>query len=284
MSSEESWEQPPIPKFDEIIETPDDSKGPLTFGVELEFLVPIIENNSWSDPHPQDGRDAFRHDCEADVHWLDLDHEWLNENFHDSIRRALEKTCDICFRLSIEDIFHEPHDNVPFYDVCRLTEDATVKFEARHFTDHKAYEWRGMEVTTDVMRCDDATFYRQRIKDVCRSIRSVRVHLNETCGVHVHVGHGDESFSLVTMKKFSTLIFLVDELLLDLHHPSRRHNEHCKLLKYSSFVHKLTLEELMADGRVYLSSAQREEKNKFVPARFALKAPQQTLQVSSHKI
>ncbi|KAI1763409.1 putative amidoligase enzyme-domain-containing protein [Hypoxylon sp. FL1150] len=280
-SADDSSEEPIIPKFDGIIETPNDGEGPLTFGLELEFLVPVLVNNAWSDPHPQDGRIAFRHDCDPGVPWLDLDHQTLNDSFQKQTRHALEKACGLAFRLAKEDIWHQPHGNVPHYNVCRLSSDATVKFEGRHFTNYRPYEWDGMEVTTEVLDCDDdPAFYQQRIIEVCRSIRSMRVHLNETCGVHVHVGHGDESFSLVTMKKFATLIFLADEQLLQLHHPSRRNNHHCQVLSNSSFIHKLTIEGLLADGRAKISSVPRQEMNTFIPARHDFRHMRQILQAT----
>lgn len=270
-------------KFDQIIETPDDSQGPLTFGIELEFLVPVIRNVYWDDPHPQDGRPAFRYNTQASL-YFDSDPYQLTCDLDDKIRDVLEKACDVRFRLGREEIWHAPHDNLPLYDACRLVGDETLAFRTGRFSNHEAYEWVGKEVTSDVLSCDDPEFYTKRIRDICRAIRAMRVHLNSTCGVHVHVGHGDESFSLVTMKKFSTLILLVDELLLDLHHPSRTKNGHCAPLESWSYVQSRDIEGLLDDNRVLLTPGERQQMNEFVPTRFNFTQPRRILQVSSWRI
>ncbi|KAI1777357.1 putative amidoligase enzyme-domain-containing protein [Hypoxylon cercidicola] len=269
--------QPAISKFDQIIETPDDRNGPLTFGIELEFLVPVMEGHFWADPHPQDGRPLFRYHCESNV-YADSDSQKLIRDVDDQIRDALEKACDIRFRHERDDILHEPHDNVPHYDAWRLVKDDTVEFKAGSFGGQKAYAWLGKEITSDVMRCDDLTFYTKRIRDICRAIRTTRVHLNDTCGVHIHVGHGDESFSLITMKKFSTLILLVDELLLNLHHPSRHNNSYCEALDRLSFVKLRSMKSFLEVERIRLCKAQSQQMNEFIPTCLSTVQTKRTMQ------
>ncbi|KAI2628573.1 hypothetical protein GGR54DRAFT_636290 [Hypoxylon sp. NC1633] len=234
----------PVSKWDKIIESPDDSRGPLTFGIELEFLVPFIKKGE-EDPHPKEERPPFR--CS----FVEFDRQILD---------VIEPFSHIRFRSQLKDLYHPPHNNVVRYDSWRLVKDASVKYVGPKFE----YLWAGREVTSDVMRSDDPVWYVKRITDVCRAIRETRVHLNRTTSVHVHVGRGDESFSLLTMKKFATLIFYVDEMLLKLHHPWRQKSSHCRLIALTSRLGKKTMKELMEGGDP-LDSAQAGQMDEFVP-------------------
>ncbi|OTA61533.1 hypothetical protein K449DRAFT_434616 [Hypoxylon sp. EC38] len=235
-----------VSKYDEIIESPDDSSGPLTFGIELEFLFPLLRDGA-SDPDPTEKRPLH-----SFVGYDDTDRQLID---------VLEKACDIRFRLSKQDVFHEPHSNVVIYDKWRLTNDNSVRFRK---LGPREYIWTGREITSEVMRADDPAVYVKRITDVCHAIRQARVHLNQSTSVHVHVGRGEESFSLLTMKKFTTLILLVDDMLMKLHHPCRQECFHCRLLSESSALASLGHRELM-EGSNGLNESQSKQMLQFVP-------------------
>lgn len=209
---------PPISKYDEIIESPDDGSGPLTFGIELEFLVPYLRKGV-DDPDPYDKRPPIRYQRRDD----------LAPQFLEVLRASAP---EIPFRYVIQEAGAED-DGPPNYDEWRFLRDSSVRFARKTEID---YYWSGREITSVVMRADDPDFYTKSITSVCRAIRSTRVHLNASTSVHVHVGRGEEAFSLVTMKKFASLVWLVDEMLLKLHHPSRHENRHCGLIKTSSIL------------------------------------------------
>ncbi|KAI1410495.1 putative amidoligase enzyme-domain-containing protein [Hypoxylon sp. FL1857] len=242
----EFTDMPPVSKYDEIIESPDDSSGPLTFGIELEFLLPLLKKGA-SDPNPDEKRPP---------------HIFVGyENIDRQILDTLEGACDIPFRLSSHDIFREPHDNVVLYDKWRLTNDNSVRFRKVRLEE---YLWIGKEITSEVMRADEPAVYVKRITDVCHAILQARVHLNETTSVHVHVGRGEESFSLLTMKKFASLIFLVDEMLMKLHHPCRKDSFHCGPFSQTSVLGTLGAPELMEGSRQF-NEAQKQQIHQFVP-------------------
>ncbi|KAI1141683.1 putative amidoligase enzyme-domain-containing protein [Hypoxylon sp. FL0543] len=248
----------PVSKYDEIIESPDDSSGPLTFGIELEFLFPVLRKDC-NDPHPSDNRQVHRF----------IGYDEISLQFV----AILERACDIRFRLAKDDVFREPHGNVVLYDKWRLTNDNSVRFRKRS---PEEYIWNGREITSVIMRADDPAVYVKRITDVCHAIRQARVHLNQSTSVHVHVGRGEESFSLLTMKKASTLIWLVDEMLMQLHHPCRRESTHCRPLSNFSALGALTPREVIEGGNL-LSESQAEQMQQFVPTTFPSK---KTLQAS----
>ncbi|KAL7622171.1 hypothetical protein AAE478_007674 [Parahypoxylon ruwenzoriense] len=239
------------PKYDDIIEAEDDSDGTLTFGIELEFLIPAVKFGA-DDPHPFEERPVFK--CE--------DEGLSIEQSNPQILSFLQKQVPhIPFRLAFDDTYYYPHD-IPRYDRWRLIKDASVVFKGCNSP--RTYAWLGRELTSEVMKSDDPTFYTRRITDICRAIRSLRVHLNETTSVHVHVGRGEESFTLLTLKKFATLVFLADTMLLGLHHPSRRDSMHCRLLKDSSSVGRKTLDYLL-EANNPLTKAQAQQMSSFVP-------------------
>ncbi|KAI1504789.1 hypothetical protein F5X99DRAFT_416473 [Biscogniauxia marginata] len=209
-----------ISKFDEIIEAKDDSQGCLTFGFELEFLLASVKGDA-QDPDPDETRALLRisnpYDCDEEV-----------ENFIISILRQID---GLPVRSERDDDFHPPHDNVPIYDAWRITHDRSLKKTGRN--SHDPYKWQGRELSSVVMSSDDLTYPKQ-IEDVCRALRQARIHLNETTSVHVHVGRGDEPFSLLTIKKFATLYWLTEEKLLALHHPCRQQSQYSYLLTQMS--------------------------------------------------
>ncbi|KAI2468664.1 putative amidoligase enzyme-domain-containing protein [Annulohypoxylon bovei var. microspora] len=249
----------PITKYSEIIASPDDSNGNLTFGIELEFLVPSLKKEA-SDPYPLETRPLF---------------QWTNYSAHDTaVLEALEKACGFRFRLDHNDVFRLPYNSIIRYDMWRLTRDSSVKFGN---IDPKEYIWTGREVTSEVMRSDEPRVYTEKITDVCRGIRQLRVHLNKTTSVHVHVGLGDEPFSLITMKKAIGLILLVDDMLMGLHHPGRRESYHCRLVSQCS---KLALwePESSLEAESFLEDALEQGMDEFVPR---IHLTEQTLQATT---
>ncbi|KAI1100621.1 hypothetical protein F4804DRAFT_348335 [Jackrogersella minutella] len=228
-----------ISKYDAIIESPDDSQGALTFGIELEFLMPLLAFRA-ADPHPLEKRPVF-----------------LRGNYYDMCQQTvdiLETFSGVAFRTEIQDSYY---NNIINYDKWRLTDDRSVGFQK---LSPKQYYWIGREITSEVMESDNPALYIKKITDVCRAIRQLRVNINDTTAVHVHVGLGDEPFSLLTMKKSAALILLVDEMLIGLHHPHRRDNLYCALLSMSS---KISMMELDADHP--LNETQAQEMAEFIP-------------------
>lgn len=143
--------------------------------------------------------------------------------------KSLRKIPDFAVAGEEGDEYIEPHDNVLKYDHWRLIQDSSVQiatklgYPASRFP---AYHWDGKEITSEVLSSTDPDRVR-KLTEVCRVMRSHRVHLNENTSVHVHVGRGDGGFTLLTVKKVITFLWFADLKLFDLHHPSRRKNLYC---------------------------------------------------------
>ncbi|KAH8666792.1 hypothetical protein BX600DRAFT_436173 [Xylariales sp. PMI_506] len=193
---------------------------PLTIGIELEFLVPVLESGQ-EDPFPQDPRPLFRQDSSPP------------EEYRNALKKfvlsPLQATEGFVIRDSADDKYVPPEYEIPRYDVWRLVEDRSVKLKCPKSKEEQAFIWEGKEITSEVMAADDPS-YRDKIYAICRGIRSARVHLNHTAGLHVHVGCGDWGFYLLELQKFASLLWLVDARLLALHHPCRRKSKFCRPL------------------------------------------------------
>ncbi|ETS77884.1 hypothetical protein PFICI_09946 [Pestalotiopsis fici W106-1] len=241
--------------LDGMIITEDDREGPLTFGIEMEFLMPMLHQKD-EDPDPHDPRPIFRAHNDDDVHFPEKIDAFLMDHLGSLAGDG------ITLRDEANDEFIEPHDNVVKYDAWRIIMDSSVKAGAE--AKYKAYVWAGKEITSEVLRTTDPDAY-YKIMVLCRAMRNIRVHLNDSCGLHVHIGRGDDGLSLKTMKKFSVLAWISDAILLDLQHPSRWDNSYCK---------KMSLYARLSDGHVTrgqgdlearLDNAQREDALRHIP-------------------
>ncbi|KAK7943655.1 uncharacterized protein PG986_012768 [Apiospora aurea] len=218
--------------LDDPIMALEDHQGDLTFGVEIEFLTPVIETIE-DDPHPAESREVLRvSKCDSN------NYEWIAE-LSRFLLSSLQEIPDLAVEGEDGDEYVAPHDNVLKYDHWRLIGDSSVQIctkpgsPASRFP---AYHWDGKEVTSEVLSSTDPDRFR-KVTEVCRAIRSHRVHLNESTSIHVHVGRGDDGFTLTTIKKIITFLWFADIKLFDLHHPSRLKNLHCRpISEYSKLT------------------------------------------------
>jgi hypothetical protein len=220
------------PKIDEMIEDKKDWEGDLTCGVELEFLVPSLDDTRKLDPDRLEITDQhlIRSSC-REQHYISL-----------SVRDQLLNTLvtqlpDIPFRHMDDDECYPPHDNVVIYNAWRLGQDNSImKNYNPNVIVTGPYDWTGCEITSPVL---SDYKYASKIEDVCKVLKTIRIHLNHSTSVHVHVGRGDQPFSLLTLKKFASLYWLTEDAVLEIHHPSRRSNAHCfRLNRYSRLATK----------------------------------------------
>ncbi|KAI0425970.1 putative amidoligase enzyme-domain-containing protein [Xylaria sp. FL1042] len=216
-----------ITKFNAMIEAEDDSTETLTCGVELEFLVASIHRKA-QDPDP-DITDKLLYKTERNEPELTVEKE-----VRAMLLRTLQQLEGVPFRNMGSDRNYQP---ATIYNHWRLGSDVTVmKFYDDYIADSSTggpYTWTNCELVSPVM---DSHNYATKIGDVCRVLNTVRIHLNDSTGLHVHVGRGNEPFSLLTLKKFVTLYWLTEEAIIKLHHPSRWRHLHCPLLTKSSVL------------------------------------------------
>ncbi|KAI1118233.1 putative amidoligase enzyme-domain-containing protein [Nemania sp. NC0429] len=247
-----------IPKIDEMIEAADDSGGGLTCGVEIEFLVPSV-HLSTPDPDPDiEDQHLYRTDA--------VNAGSVKKEIFEKLLKTLTELCGERFRSMDDDKFLPPHRNVVDYSCWRLGRDITV---AKGIDDtdpwaritERPYQWTDCELTSPVM---DVVDYEKEVEKICRALKTIRIHLNRSTAVHVHVGRGDQPFSLLTVMKFATLYWFTEKAIMALHHPSRRENSHCFLLTEFSDLAKRTQDEFDLD-EPYLDDEGLELMDRHVP-------------------
>ncbi|RYP80269.1 hypothetical protein DL770_006297 [Monosporascus sp. CRB-9-2] len=247
-------------KYDDIIAAADDTSGGLTVGFELEVLFPALRRGV-ADPHPFKHGAIYkegswdkvipRHEFEPPDDFEAKFDRWLL----DHLQREMPDGDG--FRTENDDVYYPPHDNVPRYDTWRLTKDGSLSYDSGNpsrGSSRLGYAWMSREITSEVLSSETdgnanySTTYAAKITSICGALRRARVHLNETTSVHVHVGRGDDAFSLRAIKKFAALLWLTDARLLALQHPAHRENEHCRPVTVESVLAAKSLEELRREN------------------------------------
>lgn len=192
----------------------DDSPGRLTFGVEIEFLCPVVPPGA-HDPH------AYQDDRR-------VAHEYPGREEGELVLSALKRAPSISIRP--KDILHDGLT----YDTWLFHFDDSLHLD-RSDPLGTSYAVDGCEVISEVL-LDGEEGNKAKIRAVCAAIRSERVLLNNSTSVHVHVGRGILGFSLLTIKKLTSLLWLIDEPLMCLQHPSRSESEYCRKITKHSYL------------------------------------------------
>ncbi|KAI1366900.1 putative amidoligase enzyme-domain-containing protein [Xylaria arbuscula] len=206
-----------------------DSDGILTCGVEFKFLLPSV-------------------DCEAE----DPDPDVTNQVLYRSDRNDLESVDQqhpdgIPSRLVddyVDDFWSTTYHGVA-HDSWRIGPDRQIDETKTDYNGSEGpYHWTTCELVSPVM---SSCHYARQIDNVCQVLKTVRINLNETTSVQVHVGRGDKEFSLKTVQKFATLYWLTEKAIMELHHPDRSKNIHCMPLTQHSVLAGKSLAVLSAD-------------------------------------
>ncbi|KAI1179300.1 hypothetical protein F4777DRAFT_574999 [Nemania sp. FL0916] len=131
------------------------------------------------------------------------------------------------------------------YKAWSCTEDVTVKNSISDHTDYRipdgsfgdiqgilpphVYKWFGAEIRSPVLDYDDPQTHAT-LRTVCKSLRDVfRIHkptMDISTGVHVHIGQ-QAGWTLLHLKKFSTLWYLIEPSMFKLHRKDREMSAWC---------------------------------------------------------
>ncbi|KAI6085490.1 hypothetical protein F4821DRAFT_279282 [Hypoxylon rubiginosum] len=205
-------------------ETPGRQRPPLTFGVELEFLVPYL------------------YEGEPDVHRdivglpppirlpRGLTGNQTDEAIHGAIRDLFR---DNKIPVDLQPIPYKSdfeRDALHRNSVWIVTNDLTI--EEHSESDSK---FVGVEINGPV-ELDEPEAFRviNHVREVL--LRNVRVRVNPSCGLHVHVGTGSERFTPSSLRRICSLVWAAEHLLVKLNHPSRTINDTCKPRRYYSNI------------------------------------------------
>ncbi len=201
----------------------------FTFGVEFEFSLASLANNV-EDPLPSDTRQArgLRPPYEKwDIH--------RTRNFEDWDRKVKKTVAEKLRDAGLPTITtFDPAENDidSFYPWAHghwvIKTDSTIRSPAED-----EHDWWKIEVNSPPY-----IFSRESLGAVlvaCRVLTSsFRTNVNESCGLHVHVGNGDDNFDLDTIRNLMAFLWCF-EPAIDMLHPACRFNGiWCRSIRASS--------------------------------------------------
>lgn len=200
----------------------------LTFGVEFEFALAIVADRSR--PHPElEGETRvlriepiaedikFTNDCFTVTHITIQDH----------ISRALTSAGYPC---------ESSRKAKKGYGKWEVKQDGSIREPACEFN----YTWFEVELVSPAMWfCEESI---QAVMNVCQIVTSTYlVHVNETCGFHVHVGIGNENlgkFKFSTLRNLYALLWAFEPQLDTLHPSHRQEGWFCQSLRRKTYKDK----------------------------------------------
>ncbi|KAI2640796.1 putative amidoligase enzyme-domain-containing protein [Hypomontagnella submonticulosa] len=186
----------------------------LTFGVEFEFLVAYLVHTK---PDPLESVEDLPPVNRTPVDMFELaptliykqlvslleDHS-INSNTEESGIEVSE--------------FKNKYDEAAFgeYTQWRVKWDASIQED-----DRETFDYVGIELVTPVLLDTPVSF---ETIDYVRELimKTFRVRVNPSCGLHVHVGNRTERFPLESAKRIASLVWATEHLLVTLNSPDRQ--------------------------------------------------------------
>ncbi|KAI0391980.1 putative amidoligase enzyme-domain-containing protein [Xylariaceae sp. FL0594] len=193
----------------------------LSFGVEIEFLVAVLRAGM-SDPHEDvEGLPPV-------IRLTEQDRDLYPEEVRDMAQQKVRDVIEECFSgLPTTSFIREVGEDDEYRFWC-VDDDVSVRKEGDDY-----YMYCGMEVNSPAEYATPPAF-----EALCLAIATVtskfRCLVNETCGLHVHVGLGRERLALNHIRRVAALSYAAEPLLFSLHEPARVRNTYSLPLRLSS--------------------------------------------------
>ena len=210
------------------------SSSQLTFGVEIEMALAIIIDPAGQDPDPQDPRIA-RFNAIPDDHSGSADRP--QRPTQTTVRRHVTNTLlqagyPIAANLEIKNDI----------GVWELVSDASIRgpkgadtLIGFPFTPQN----RGSYIYCQLELRSPAYYFTpealDNIRNVCTLLTSkYRININESTGLHVHVGDGMHGFKFKTLQKLILFLWSFEPQLNSLHPPHRIGHYYCRSIRQES--------------------------------------------------
>ncbi|KAI1099992.1 putative amidoligase enzyme-domain-containing protein [Jackrogersella minutella] len=179
--------------------------GARSFGVEFEVIVPWVWDDE-KDPHEE-----FADKLSPILRVPSS----LKETLADE-RQSMMGNIRIYIYSQFVEAFRA--HGLPVFDVETAWE---IKPDVSLSAPRRDFKWVDMEIISPAERASPEAF--QAIRHAMSLLTSTyRMIVNNTCGLHVHVGDGPELMPLQHVKRVIGLIWAADPLLSRLHPPHRR--------------------------------------------------------------
>ncbi|TGO40963.1 hypothetical protein BHYA_0028g00040 [Botrytis hyacinthi] len=189
-----------------------EAESRLTFGVELEFLLATVPKDG-ENPHPSDPR-------EVDPRIL-ADENSINYD----IERKLEEV-SIPATVRQSDYGNSKEVAAATATNWILKTDITVGpgVQSPSIGNHCQY---GMEITSPPYYYDAAT--RKTVETVVKMLRNnYLVRVNESTGLHVHIGNGYHGFKWPILRNFMAIAWTYERQIFLMIPEARVSNDYCR--------------------------------------------------------
>jgi len=209
----------------------------MTFGFEVEMLVasagtlPAIcgKQPPWDDPHPGDGRwcaidnsrGSAQYTTEEAVAEMLLKAGIENTWIEDSLATHRPSGASQASRMMLPKVDMKYHN-------WRVMPESSLSVEEWIATDPVLgrYSWSSAEIASAVFnvwaRSPDVWIaprqaQAKQIADVCRTLATnLRIRLSTSCGLHIHLGLGGNSIPGDTVRRFVSVMWLIEDAVLSL--------------------------------------------------------------------
>lgn len=198
------------------------TENKITFGVELEFLVPFLREGD-TDPAPGNGSEN------RPVTWVRN-----AEQAFDAIQ------LDICallkkHKIPVVNDYEFTHQSILTKGLPQhwcIGRDGSVAEQPWAY----GYLWAGVELRSPVLPAGDEASYA-RVSEVVTLLRDhFRTRVNHTTGLHVHVGMGASPLPPRVVHRLAQLLWCADGMLSGLHPPERILGTHAPSIRHESWL------------------------------------------------
>jgi hypothetical protein len=184
------------------------------------------------DPHPEDRRPVWG--IRNPYQKCDIELQRCSENYDRKVKREVAKTLR---EAGLPTIVPLDSDGDEGFEVLspypRIGGHLVATTDSSVFAPDDICNWWAIEVNSPpLIFCEDTL---NAVLLACKTLTSsFRYNVNETCGLHVHVGNGNDNFSEETTKNLMAFLFCF-EPVIDKLHPTHRHNgNYCRSIWKSS--------------------------------------------------
>jgi hypothetical protein len=222
----------------------------LTFGVEFELNLAALHNDD-PDPEPHNKTPVLRIDPDA------------VESEYTIVNRAITKSL-AAVGIPIE--LEQPLYNGPVKDCWLIDIDESIDPpEGETFLSHRAgrdlslllrprHQWEPRELKTPPYIYSEGSL--EAVKLACsRLTNDFRCNMNDSCGLHVHVGNGFEGFEFELVRKLMVFFWTFEGQVDQIHKEPRAHGDYFPSLRVGSNMaqrYRNCVEEVCALDRFHL--------------------------------
>ncbi|KAI4195965.1 MAG: hypothetical protein LQ350_006849 [Teloschistes chrysophthalmus] len=127
-------------------------------------------------------------------------------------------------------LLHEPTN----YEKWTVGKDGSIKPQPENPHLWKGWRFMGVELKTPIRRWEERRAAFMDLEDALQVIREqVSPSVNESCGLHVHVGNGTSGFPVSTVRQFAKMVTIFERQLATVHPHHRINNVHCRPPSYN---------------------------------------------------